>query len=313
MRRYQLCLWLKNQFNKDRKNMDKVGFIGLGIMGRPMAGHLLKAGFSVTVYNRSKAPVEALTQVGAIPADSPKAVAAQSDVIITMLPTAKEISEVLTGENGVFQGIKPGSVVIDMSTISPVDVREIAEKAEEYGAIMLDAPVSGGDKGAIAGTLSIMVGGDEAAFNRCLPVFQAMGKTVTRVGDSGAGATVKACNQIVVAMHFLALSEALVLGSKAGVEPQKIIEALGGGMANSRVLEMRGESMVKHEFIPGGRVALHHKDLGIATALARAFDVPLPATTLVAQVFTGLTAMGFNEIDHSAVLLYIEHLANHKI
>jgi 2-hydroxy-3-oxopropionate reductase len=293
--------------------MDKVGFIGLGIMGRPMVRNLLKAGFSVTVYNRSKAPIEEMAKEGAIPADSPKAVAAQSEVIITMLPTGKEVSEVLSGKDGVFQTIKPGSVVIDMSTISPVDVQVMAAQAKEIGVAMLDAPVSGGDIGAVAGTLSIMVGGDEAAFARCLPVFQAMGKRVTRVGDSGAGATVKACNQIVVALNFLALAEALVLGSKAGVEPQKIIEALGGGMANSRVLEMRGETMVKHEFVPGGRVALHSKDLGIASSLARSLGVPLPATGLIAQIFTSLEALGYQDLDHSSVLLFIEQIANHKI
>jgi 2-hydroxy-3-oxopropionate reductase len=293
--------------------MDKVGFIGLGVMGRPMVKNLMKAGFTVTVFNRSKPPVEELAAEGAIAANSPKAVAEQSDVIITMLPTAKEVSEVLTAENGVFAAIKPGSIVIDMSTISPVDVRELAAKAKLYDASMLDAPVSGGDIGAVAGTLSIMVGGEEAAFNRCVPVFQAMGKRVTRVGDSGAGATVKACNQIVVALNFLALSEALVLGSKAGVDPQKIVEALGGGMANSRVLEMRGESMVQHKFVPGGRVTLHSKDLGIASSLARSLGVPLPATGLIAQIFTSLEAMGYQDFDHSSVLLFIEQIANHQI
>jgi len=293
--------------------MDKIGFIGLGIMGRPMVHNLLKAGFEVTVYNRSQPPIEEMVAAGAKAAASPRAIATQSEVIITMVTASEDVTAVLAGEQGVFETIKPGQVIIDMSTISPITTRQLAQRAAELGASMLDAPVSGGDKGAIGGTLSIMVGGDEAAFERCLPLFQAIGQTIVHIGPSGTGQIVKACNQIATAVNLMGLAEALVLGSKAGVDPHKVLQVLSGGLANSRVLELRGASMLEHNFTPGGKLALHSKDLGIVTTLARSVGVPLPATSLVAQAFLALEQAGHSELDHSAILLYLEELARHKI
>ena len=290
-----------------------VGMIGLGIMGRPMVRNLLKAGYAVTVHNRSGGPMEELAAEGATPADSPRAVAERVDVVITMLPDSPDVEAVMRGERGVFAGARAGSIVIDMSTISPIVAKTLHEEASAKGIRMLDAPVSGGDRGAIAGTLSIMVGGDAALFAECGPVFAAMGKTIVHVGPASAGQTVKACNQIVVALAYQAISEALVLGAKAGVEPQKIIEVLNGGLAATRVMELRGASMIAHDFTPGFRVRLHHKDLGIALETAKAYGVPLPATAVVDQAFASLRAAGREELDHSALLSYVEDLAHWKI
>ncbi len=290
-----------------------VGMIGLGIMGRPMVRNLLKAGYSVTVHNRSSGPMDELAAEGATPANSPRAVAEQVDVVITMLPDSPDVEAVMRGENGVFAGARAGSIVIDMSTISPIVAKALHEEASAKGIRMLDAPVSGGDRGAIAGTLSIMVGGDAELFAEVNPVFAAMGKTIVHVGPASAGQTVKACNQIVVALAYQAISEALVLGAKAGVEPQKIIDVLNGGLAATRVMELRGASMVAHNFTPGFRVRLHHKDLGIALETAKAYGVPLPATAVVDQAFASLRAAGREDLDHSALLSYVEDLAHWKI
>ncbi|HET8627855.1 MAG TPA: 2-hydroxy-3-oxopropionate reductase [Thermomicrobiales bacterium] len=290
-----------------------IGVIGLGIMGKPMARNLIKAGYSLVVHNRSRGPVEELAGEGAATADSPRAVAERADVVITMLPDSPDVEAVLAGEDGVFAGARRGLIVIDMSTISPVVTQQLAAQARELGVGMLDAPVSGGDKGAIAGTLSIMVGGAPDLFAECRPIFETLGKTIVHVGPIGSGQVVKACNQIVVALAYEAISEALVLGARAGVDPAKIIEVLNGGLAATRVMELRGPTMVEHNFAPGFRVRLHHKDLGIALAAGKAYGVPLPATALADQILVALRAAGREDLDHSAILTYIEDLANWKI
>ncbi|MGN6359779.1 MAG: 2-hydroxy-3-oxopropionate reductase [Thermomicrobiales bacterium] len=290
-----------------------IGLIGLGIMGRPMAHNLLKAGYRLVVHNRSRGPVDELAAAGATPAGSSREVAAQADVVITMLPDSPDVEAVMRGPDGVFAGARPGTIIIDMSTISPVVTQALAEEARAAGLRILDAPVSGGDKGAIAGTLSIMVGGDAALFDECQPIFAALGKTIVHVGPNGAGQTVKACNQVVVAIAYEAISEALVLGARAGVAPEKIIEVLNGGLAATRVMELRGPTMIKHDFTPGFRVRLHQKDLAIALATGKAFGVPLPVTALVDQMLAALRAAGRADLDHSALLSHIEDLAHWQI
>jgi 2-hydroxy-3-oxopropionate reductase len=292
---------------------EKIGFIGLGIMGKPMARNLMEAGYELTVYNRSRGKVDELAEEGAKAAGSPREVAEQSDVVITMLPDSPEVREIVAGEDGVFEGIKEGSLLIDMSTISPVVTEELAAEAGKKGVGMLDAPVSGGETGAIDGTLSIMVGGSEEDFERARPIFDVLGQTVVRVGEAGAGQVVKACNQIVVALVIEAVSEALVLGSKAGVDPEKIIEVLSGGLAGSKVMEAKKSFFLEHDFEPGFRVELHHKDLGIALAAGREYGVALPVTALVSQMLEALKAKGSGDRDHSAILTLIEDLAQHRI
>jgi 2-hydroxy-3-oxopropionate reductase len=265
------------------------------------------------VQNRHPEVTAELVAAGAQSANLLREIAALCDVIITMLPDTPVVEEVLTGSDGVIEGAHEGLIAIDMSTISPVVTQMIATRLAEHGVSMLDAPVSGGDKGAIAGTLSIMVGGSEEAFKRCLPIFEAMGKTIVHVGESGAGQVVKACNQVVVALTIEAISEALVLGSKAGVNPTKILQVLGGGLAANRFMELRGPSMIEHDFVPGGRVRFHHKDLGIALALARATGTALPVTALVDQMLATLEATGRGDLDHSALLTYLEDLAGHRV
>jgi 2-hydroxy-3-oxopropionate reductase len=290
---------------------DTVGFIGLGIMGKPMAENLIEAGYDLVAYNRTREKAEELG--GATVAESPKEVAEQSDIIITMLPDSPQVEEVLAGEDGVLEGVKEGALIVDMSTISPVVTEELAKKAEEKGASMLDAPVSGGDVGAIDGTLSIMVGGGEEDFERALPLFEVMGETVTHVGPVGTGQVVKAANQIVVALTIEAVSEALVLGSKGGVPPEKILDVLGGGLAGNKVMEVKREKMLEHSFDPGFRVELHHKDLGIALAAGREYGVSLPVTAVVDQMLETLKMLGRGDQDHSALLTLIEESSGHEI
>jgi len=290
---------------------DTVGFIGLGIMGRPMAENLIEAGYELVAYNRTREKAEELG--GAEVAETPKEVAEGSDIIITMLPDSPQVEEVLAGEDGVLEGVREGALIVDMSTISPVVTEELAGEAEERGASMLDAPVSGGDVGAIDGTLSIMVGGSEEDFGRALPLFEVMGKTVTHVGPVGTGQVVKAANQIVVALTIEAVSEALVLGSKAGVSPEKILDVLGGGLAGNKVMEAKREKMLGHSFDPGFRVELHHKDLGIALAAGREYGVNLPVTAVVDQMFETLKMLGRGDQDHSALLTLIEESSGHEI
>ncbi|HEY6287043.1 MAG TPA: 2-hydroxy-3-oxopropionate reductase [Ktedonobacteraceae bacterium] len=290
---------------------DTIGFIGLGIMGKPMAHNLLKAGFQVIVYNRHQEVTDELVAAGASAGARPRDIAESCDVLITMLPDSPQVEEVLVGPDGTVEGAHAGLIVIDMSTISPIVTRTLADRLAERGIAMLDAPVSGGDKGAIAGTLSIMVGGEEDTFKHCMSIFQALGKTIEHVGKSGAGQVVKACNQIVVALIIEAVSEALVLGSKAGVDPAKILQVLNGGLAANRVIELRGASMLAHDFAPGGRIKTHHKDLGIILALGRMYGVSLPVTAQVDQMFASLETRGRGELDHTALLTYLEDLADH--
>lgn len=292
---------------------ETIGFIGLGIMGRPMAHNLLKAGYALIVFDRHPETTAELVASSASSSKDMKEIAAKSDILITMLPDSYQVEEVLTNQEGVLAGTHQGLIVIDMSTISPVVTQRIAHQLAQRGVAMLDAPVSGGDKGAIAGTLSFMVGGNEAVFSRCLPVFQALGKTIVYVGESGSGQVVKACNQVVVALTIEAVSEALVLGSKSGVDPEKILQVLGGGLAANKVMELRGEGMLHHNFAPGFRIRLHHKDLGIALATGRAFGVPLPVTALVDQMFASMEVGGNGDLDHSALLTYLEELAHYRI
>ena len=285
---------------------ERIGLIGLGIMGKPMARNLLKAGYTLTVHNRSRGPVDELAAEGARPAGSPREVAEQSDVIILMLPNSPHVQDVMTGENGVFAGARPSSLIVDMSTISPVVATDLAQEARQRGLGMLDAPVSGGDVGAIQGTLSIMVGGSAEDFERAKPIFEVLGKTIVHVGESGAGQVVKACNQIVVALTIEAVSEALVLGQKAGVDPKVIVQVLSGGLAANRVMEVRGPNFLEHNFKPGFKVELHQKDLGIALAAGREYGVALPVTAIVEQMLTVLRVRGRGGDDHSAILTVIE-------
>jgi 2-hydroxy-3-oxopropionate reductase len=296
-------------------NGARVGFIGLGIMGKPMVRNLVKAGYRVVAHSRNNADAAAFAgESDAITVvTNPAAVAREVDVVITMLPDSPDVRSVVFGDNGLADALRPGSLLIDMSTIAPATAVEVDTALRERGSSALDAPVSGGDRGAIAGTLSIMVGGSPEDFERAQPLFEAMGKTIVHVGGSGAGQTVKACNQIVVAINYAAVSEALVMGAKAGVDPHKIIEVLNGGLAASRVMELRGPSMVEHNFQPGFRVRLHRKDLGIALATGREQNVPLPVTSLVTQFFETLAATGKGDLDHSSYLTLVEELAGYTI
>jgi 2-hydroxy-3-oxopropionate reductase len=277
---------------------ERIGFVGLGIMGMPMARNLLRADHELVVFNRSPGKAEELGKEGARVAGSLGEVAEESGV---------------AGEGGLLEGAREGTLLVDMSTSSPVLARELAGVARRRGVGMLDAPVSGGDVGAIEGTLSIMVGGEEEDFERARPLFEAMGTTVVHVGESGAGQVVKAANQIVVALVMEAVSEALVLGSKAGVAPEKLIEVLAGGLAANKVLEVKGEKFVSHDFTPGGKVEFHHKDLGIALAAGREYGVALPVTAMVDQMFRALEARGRGGWDHSALITLIEEWSGHRV
>jgi len=294
---------------------ERIGFVGLGIMGKPMARNLVKAGYELVVHNRSRGAVDELVaESDAVTAASnAREVAGQVSIVITMLPDSPDVHDVVFGETGLLEGMRKGSLLIDMSTIAPATAIEVSKALAERKASSLDAPVSGGDKGAIAGTLSIMVGGQAADFERAKPIFEAVGKTIVHVGNAGAGQIVKACNQVVVALNYAAVSEALVLGAKAGVDPEKIVEVLSGGLAASRVLEMRGPTMIQHQFAPGFRVNLHRKDLGIALATGKEHAVPLPVTALVSQFFDMLAAEGQGDLDHSSLLSLFETFAHHEV
>jgi 2-hydroxy-3-oxopropionate reductase len=290
---------------------EKIGFVGLGIMGRPMARNLMEAGHELVLYNRTRSKAE---ELGAEVATNPREVAERSGVIFTMLPGPPEVEEVVAGEDGLLQGAGEGSLIVDTSTSSPVLARELARTARgERGVGMLDAPVSGGDVGAIEGTLSIMVGGSEEDFERARPFFEVLGETVTHVGPSGAGQLVKACNQIVVALAIEAVSEALVLGSRGGVAPEKILEVLSGGLAANKVMEVKRDKFLERDFEPGGKVEFHRKDLRIALEAGREYGVPLPATAVVCQMFEALMAKGRGDWDHSSLLALIEDLSQNEI
>lgn len=290
-----------------------IGFIGLGIMGKPMSKRLLDAGYPLVVYNRSRAPMEELAALGAQTGTSPKDVAAQSDVVITMLPDSPDVEAVALGPNGIMEGIRPGSIYVDMSTISPKVAVHIAEVGKQKEVRVLDAPVSGGDVGAQQGTLSIMVGGDEATFQEVLPIFQVMGKNITLCGGPGAGQTVKACNQILVGVTIAGVAEALVLGAKAGVDPAKIVQVLGAGLARCGILENRGQRIVQRDFTPGFRCRLHYKDMRIAMAAGQDYGVPFMVTPLVHEMFKRMVVSGQGELDHSGLIRVIEELAGVEV
>jgi 2-hydroxy-3-oxopropionate reductase len=292
---------------------ERVGFVGLGIMGKPMATNLMDAGYKLTVHNRSPEKANELGEAGASVANSPKEVAENADIIITMLPGPPEVQEIVASEDGLVHNIREGSLIVDMSTSSPILARELAWSAIERGVGMLDAPVSGGDVGAIEGTLSIMVGGEQADFHRAKPLFEAMGKTITHVGPVGAGQVTKAANQVVVALTIEAVCEALVLGSAGGVAPEKILDVLSGGLAGNKVMEVKREKFLSHRFDPGFRSELHHKDLGIALAAGREYGVVLPVTAIVDQMLLAMRKKGWGGEDHSALLRVIEDLSQHEI
>jgi 2-hydroxy-3-oxopropionate reductase len=282
-------------------------------MGDPMAHNLMEAGHSLVVHSRSPEPVEALAKAGAEVASGPREVGERSNVVITMLPDSAAVESVVLGEDGVLAGATEGDLLIDMSTIHPTVAVAIARAAAERGVSALDAPVSGGDVGAQQGTLSIMVGGESGDVERARPLLEVLGKTIVHVGEPGAGQVVKACNQVVVAVTIAAVSEALVLGSKAGVDPERILDVLGGGLAANKVMEMRRTNFLEHDFTPGFRIDLHHKDLNIALESGDAYGVPLPLTGLVQQYMRALRAQGHGGDDHSGLLQLVEELAEHRI
>jgi 2-hydroxy-3-oxopropionate reductase len=289
--------------------LPRTGFIGLGIMGLPMARNVLQAGYPLVVYDLLDAPVAELVGQGASAAASPADLARQVDVVLLCLPDSPDVQSALLDPEGVLAGARSGQVVVDMSTISPVVARDLAASAAAQGVALLDAPVSGGQVGALNGTLSIMVGGDAAAFAQVRPLLAAMGKTILHIGDSGAGQVTKACNQIVIAVTIEAVAEALVLAAKAGVDPAQVRQALLGGYAYSRVLEGHGERFLARNFTPGFRTRLQYKDLNIAIDAGRAFGAALPATALVHQFYGALMARGAADIDHSVLVTLLEELA----
>jgi 2-hydroxy-3-oxopropionate reductase len=286
-----------------------IGFIGLGIMGRPMARNLLKAGYSLIVHSRSRGPVDEIVKAGATAVASPKDVAAQCDVLITMLPNSPDVEQVALGANGIVEGARRGLIFADMSTISPIVSKKIGGVLGPKGVAMLDAPVSGGEKGAIDGALSIMVGGDKAVFDRVLPIFQAMGKTITLLGPLGFGGFTKLANQIIVAVNLTALAEALTLGKKAGLDRELLLTALAGGLAGSRCLDQKKPNYVSNTYNPGFKIDLHYKDLGLIMESARELGVPLPATAVVQELFNALRVKGRGGLDHSGVITLLEDLA----
>ncbi|NDP62903.1 2-hydroxy-3-oxopropionate reductase [Polaromonas sp.] len=292
--------------------MSKLGFIGLGIMGAPMAAHLIAAGHEVFLHTRSKVPAELLTGQASACA-SAQEVAQKADIIFLMLPDTPDVAKVLFGDDGVASGLSQGKTVVDMSSISPMDTKEFAEKINALGCDYLDAPVSGGEVGAKAGSLTIMIGGPEAAFELVRPLFELMGKNITLVGGNGDGQTCKVANQIIVALNIAAVGEALLFASKAGADPAKVRQALMGGFAASRILEVHGERMIKRTFNPGFRIGLHQKDLSLALAGARTLGVALPQTAGAAQLMQVCAANGMQDLDHSALVRSLEIMANHTV
>jgi 2-hydroxy-3-oxopropionate reductase len=292
---------------------ERIGFIGLGIMGRPMALNLLEAGFGIVVHSRSPGPVDELVAAGAERGADPEDVASRSDVVITMLPDTPDVELVLLGERGVVGGIRAGSLVIDMSTIRPLAAKGFAETFERRNVSMLDAPVSGGERGAIQGTLSIMVGGSAAALDRGRPFLEVMGSNVVHVGPAGAGQVAKACNQLVVAATIQAVAEALLLAKKAGVDPAKVREALLGGFAGSKILEVHGQRMLADDFTPGFRSVLHRKDARIVRQTAEEVGSPVPLFEIAAQGLERLVEVGRGELDHAALVTLLEDTAGVRV
>ena len=289
-----------------------IGFIGLGIMGSPMAGQLIKGGHRVHLHSRSGVP-QPLIDAGGTSCANPKDVAQKSEIVITMVPDTPHVEAVLFGESGVAKGLSKGKTVVDMSSISPLATKEFARKIAALGCDYLDAPVSGGEVGAKAASLTIMVGGSEVAFARVKPLFELMGKNITLVGGNGDGQTTKVANQIIVALTIEAVAEALLYASKAGADPAKVRQALMGGFASSRILEVHGERMVKRTFAPGFRIELHQKDLNLALSTGRQLGVALPNTATAQELFNACAANGFAALDHSALVRSLEKLANFEI
>lgn len=292
--------------------MSKLGFIGLGIMGAPMAAHLIKAGHEVFLNTRSKVPTELLTDK-AKACGTIREVVEQADIIFMMLPDTPDVAKVLFGEGGVASALTKGKTVVDMSSISPMDTKEFAQKINALGCDYLDAPVSGGEVGAKAASLTIMVGGPEAAFELVKPLFELMGKNITLVGGNGDGQTCKVANQIIVALNIAAVGEALLFASKAGADPAKVRQALMGGFASSRILEVHGERMIKRTFAPGFRIGLHQKDLNLALSGARTLGLALPQTAGAAQLMQACAAHGMQDLDHSALVRALELMGNHEV
>ena len=290
----------------------KIGFIGTGIMGAPMAGHLLGGGHELAVHNRKSIP-QGLVEKGATVVSSAKEAAEKGDVVIIMVPDTPDVESVLFGENGVAEGLSSGKIVVDMSSISPVETKEFAQKINAIGCSYLDAPVSGGEVGAKAGTLTIMVGGDQPTFDRVKPLFELMGQNITLVGGNGDGQTCKVANQIIVALTIEAVGEALLFASKAGADPAKVRKALMGGFASSKILEIHGERMIKQTFDPGFRITLHQKDLNLALSNARKLQMALPNTATAQELFNSVAAQGDSSLDHSAMVLALEKLAEYKV
>jgi 2-hydroxy-3-oxopropionate reductase len=287
---------------------DRIGFIGLGIMGKPMAMNLLAAGYALTVHSRSPGPVDEVVGAGAERASGPGEVAKVSDVTITMLPDTGDVEQVLTGADGVLQGAATGALVIDMSSIDPAPTREMAAAFAARDVAMLDAPVSGGERGAIDGTLSIMVGGEPDAVSRAMPVFDVLGKTIVHVGPSGAGQVTKACNQLVVAATIEAVAEALLLAERSGVDPAKVREALLGGFAGSKILEVHGQRMLDRAFDPGFRIRLHRKDARIVEDAAAETGTPVPSFAVVASQLQRALDDGDGDLDHSGLYVELERM-----
>ncbi|MBA7505369.1 2-hydroxy-3-oxopropionate reductase [subsurface metagenome] len=294
--------------------MAELGFIGLGIMGKPMASHLIAAGHTVHVCDLVLEPVKELCSLGATACSCCKDIAQDSDIIFIMVPDTPDVEVVLFGKDGVADGIRPASIVVDMSSISPIATKEFAKKLGNLGVKMLDAPVSGGQVGAEKGTLSIMVGGNREVFEQVKPYFELMGKNIVQVGENnGDGQTCKVANQIVVALTIEAVGEALLFASKAGADPRKVREALLGGFAQSRILELHGQRMIERSFDPGFRIRLHQKDLNLALQAARSLGLSLPNTSIAQELFNAVAAQGGSDLDHSAIVLALETLANHKV
>ncbi len=293
--------------------MANLGFIGVGIMGKPMAGHLLAADHTVNVYDLNSKSVQELASNGAVACSSSKEVAQKSDIIFIMVPDTPDVEAVLFGKDGVVEGVRSGSIVVDMSSISPIATKEFAKKLDALGVRMLDAPVSGGQVGAENATLSIMVGGQPELFEQIKPYFEIMGKNIVHIGSSGDGQTCKVANQIVVALTIEAISEALLFASKAGTDPRKVRDALLGGLAQSRILDLYGKRMIERTFDPGFRIRLHQKDLNLALQGARELGLSLPNTSIAQELFNAVAAQGGSDLDHSAMVLALETLANHKV
>jgi len=292
--------------------MQRIGFIGLGIMGKPMAQHLINAGHQLFLHSRSGVPAE-LTASGGTACDTPQAVAQHADIMITMVPDTPDVERVLFGDRGIAQSLSAGKIIIDMSSISPIETKLFANKINKLGCEYVDAPVSGGEVGAKNAALTIMVGATEATFNKVQPLLALMGKNITLVGGNGDGQTCKVCNQIIVALNIEAVSEALVFASKAGADPAKVRQALMGGFAASRILEVHGERMIKRTFDPGFRIELHQKDLNLALQGARAMGISLPNTATAQELFNACAADGGAKSDHSAMVKALERLANHRV